>query len=493
MKRSAGILMHISSLPNKFGIGTFGKEAYKFAVFLKLSEQSYWQILPISPIGIGNSPYSCLSSFAINPYFIDLEFLCEDGILKRSDFENFDWGKNKNFIDYEKIKNQKINVLQTAFINFKKTSTLNNEFYSFIEKNKFIKEYSIFMALKNYFKTPIKNWPAELKNKSKYTIKKYEEKLKDKIEFFQFTQFIAFRQWTNLKKYINSLGIKIIGDLPFYIGLDSSDVFFHKENFLLDENYFPRYVSGCPADKFSPDAQVWNHPLYNWNFMKNNNYKWWMDRIKHSLKLFDLIRLDHFRGFESFFCIPYNDISSKDGFWEKGPGEDFLNTIKNQVNPKNIIAENLGYITKDVEKLLDLSGFYGMHVLELFSFLDKNSLPHHYKKNSVAYTGTHDNNTLIGWLNDLTKEQIDFLKKYANIKSEKISNWDLISLVYKSVANLVIIPMQDFLSLDKNCRMNIPSTKENNWRWHMNNDYNLDFVTSNKIKRIVETFKRQPF
>lgn len=490
MKRSAGILMHISSLPSKFGIGTFGKDAYKFADFLKLSKQSYWQILPISPVGKGNSPYSGVSSFAINPYFIDLEILYEDGLLKKSDFENIDWGKNLNFIDYEKIKKYKLNVLKTAYINFKKISKLNNEFLNFIEDNNFINEYSTFMALKKFLKSSIKDWPFKLKIKDKDTIKKYTEILKYEIEFFQFTQFIAFKQWNNLKKYVNSLGIKIIGDLPFYVGLDSSDVFFYKENFLLDENYIPKYVSGCPGDKFSSNGQIWEHPLYDWNFMKNNNYKFWTDRIKHSLNLFDLIRIDHFRGFESFFCIPYKDETSKNGFFEKGPGIDFFNTIKNYVNPQNIIAENLGYITEEVEKLLEETKFFGMHVLELYSFSDKNSLPHNYKRNSVAYTGTHDNNTLIGWLKDLTKEQIDFLKKYANIKSEKISNWDLISLVYRSVANLVIVPMQDFLSLDKEYRMNIPATKEDNWRWRVDKDYNLNYFTSDKIKELVEIFDR---
>lgn len=494
MKRSAGILMHISSLPSKFGIGTLGSEAYKFANFLKSANQKYWQILPIGPTGFGDSPYQSFSTFAGNPYFIDLDLLKNDGLLNKSDYENIDWGNDQIFIDYKKIYDSRFKVLKIAFENFKsKPYSLEKELKKFISENLWIEKYSLFMALKKHFNMKsFLLWPNEFKNPYSDKVKQYKKILKNDIEFYKFIEFLFFKQWNNLKNYVNSLGIKIIGDIPIYVGIDSSDVFFNKENFLLDNNYFPEYVSGCPQDSLSPDGQIWGNPLYNWNFMKKNNYQWWINRIEYSMNLFDVIRIDHFRGFESFFCIPSSDKTAKNGFWKKGPGIDFFNVLRKKIPNLKIIAEDLGFLTQNVKNLLNLVGFPGMKVLE-FAFdsgPENDYLPHNFNKNCIAYTSTHDCNTIVGWLKNASKSELQYLSEYINKNYNKISNWDLISLIYRSISNLAIIPMQDVLSLDENFRMNIPSTLSNNWRWRINKNYNKNNKISEKLKNLTRTFGR---
>ena len=495
MKRSAGILMHISSLPSKFGIGTLGKEAYKFADFLKLSNQKYWQILPVGPTGYGNSPYQSPSAFAGNPYFIDFDLLYEDELLNKSDYENIDWGNNPNFVDYKKIYENRFKVLRVAFNNFKSSSSFkyNGDFKNFLIKNTWVHNYALFMALKDFFNMQsFKSWPQDLKDKSIETINKYKALLQDDINFYIFVQFIFFRQWYCLKKYVNSLGIKIIGDLPIYVASNSTEVFFDKENFLLDNNYNPKYVAGCPCDELSPGGQIWEMPLYDWEYMKKNNYSWFINRIKYSLKLFDLIRLDHFRGFESFFCIKNGAKTAKDGFWKKGPGISFFKILKKEIGRLPIIAEDLGFLTKDVKKLLKATGLPGMKVLEFaFNSDSKNLyLPHNYKRNSIVYTSTHDCNTITGWLKSATAKELNFISDYSNVEIENLSNWSLINLAYSSVANLAVIPMQDFLALYEKYRMNTPSTVGDNWRWRLKKSYNDNFFLSNKIKNLVKTFGR---
>lgn len=553
MERASGILLHISSLPSKFGIGTLGKEAYKFADFLKRSKQKYWQILPIGPTGFGDSPYQSFSTFAGNPYFIDLDFLRDYGLLKKSDYENIEWcalsvtplfvrgalcatdkeheylksthaliDKTQNFefyrprgvasvpvkkiknlraslkndsgfVDYKKIYENRFKVLRIAFYNFLRGSYLKEEFENFIAENNWVHDYALFMALKSHFNmASFIFWPDEIKRKSGEILKKYKIDLKNDINFFEFIQYIFFKQWKTLKSYVNSLGIRMIGDLPIYVGLDSTEVFFNRENFLIDENYIPSFVAGCPCDSFAPNGQIWGNPLYNWDYMKKDGYSWWIERIKYLFDLFDVIRLDHFRGFESFFCIPYGDKTAKNGFWKKGPGIDIFNALKREIPQISIIAEDLGFLTDEVKNLLDSSGFPGMKVLEFaFDSDSKNdSLPHNYKKHSVIYTSTHDSSTVMGWIKTANFNELKFLSKYIGINCKNISNWDLIRLVYRSVSNLVIIPMQDWLSLDDRYRMNIPSTTENNWRWRLHKNYDQDGVLSSKISELVNIFGR---
>ncbi len=490
-KRSSGILMHITSLPSPYGIGTFGKEAYKFVDFLIKSNQSYWQILPIGPTSIGDSPYQSFSTFAGNPYFIDFDILKEEGLLKEEDYKNVDFGDNPLKVDYEKIFNHKMPILRKAFNNSK--DKYKEEIKKFKEKNKnWLEDYALYMAIKGEFNLKSwQEWDEDIKIRKKEALDYYKNKLKEEIEYFIFIQYMFFKQWSKLKNYANRNGIKIIGDIPIYVAEDSVDAWANTNVFLLDKNKIPKVVSGCPPDDFAKTGQLWGNPIYDWDYLEKTNYKWWIERIKGNISLYDVTRIDHFRGFESFWQIPYGEKTAIKGKWVKGPGMKLFNQINKELGQVNIIAEDLGYLTKEVIDFKNETGYPGMKVLE-FAFDSREEsdyLPHNYNKNCIVYTGTHDNDTVVGWKSSAPKEDVEFAKKYLNIKDEKDFNWGFIRGALSSVANLSIIQIQDYLGLDSKGRMNIPSTLGGNWQWRIDEKV-LDDKLAKKIGSMTRLYGR---
>lgn len=460
--------MPIFSLAGKYGIGTLGKKAYEFVDFLKKSGQSYWQILPLNPTNYGDSPYQSFSSFAGNPYFIDLEFLEKEGLLKKGEAEGFDFGNNPEKIDYEKLYKNREKVLRLAFSRFEK----DKDYESFINENEYwLKSFSLFTALKSRHngKSWI-NFEKSFKFRFKKEIEAFEKANKEEIDFCCFVQYKFFKQWFALKLYANQNGIKIIGDIPIYVAFDSADVWTNPKLFMLDDDLKPTLVAGCPPDVFSKDGQLWGNPLYRWDLMKKDGYLWWKTRLNHTLKLYDTVRIDHFRGFESFYAIPFGDKNAKNGHWVKGPDIHFFNELKKTFG-KNmpIIAEDLGFLTDEVELMLKNTGFPGMKVLQ-FGFDDgvkSNYLPHNHTKNCVVYTGTHDNNTILGWAKNIDEEKLSFTKRYLHLDQNEGLNWAMMRLALMSVADTVILTMPDILGLDEKGRINTPSTLGDNWKWRI--------------------------
>ena len=493
MDRGSGIIMHITSLPGKYGIGTFGEEAYKFCDFLKKSDQTYWQILPLGPTSYGDSPYQSFSAFAGNPYLIDLDMLQEENLLKKEDYEDKNFGDNPEVVDYGLMFTEKMSVLKTSFINFSKE--IHEDFEKFKEEEKeWLDDYSLFMAIKYDFN--FKNWNSwdeKLKRRDKDEIEKYKDNLKEEIEYWKYLQYEFFKQWNKLKKYANENEIKIIGDVPIYVAEDSSDVWSNPKVFLLDENTLdPICVSGCPPDAFSEDGQLWGNPVYNWQYLYETQYEWWVKRIKQSLRLYDVLRLDHFRGFESFWAVPNGEKTARNGTWLKGPGMKLFDVLNKQFKNLKIIAEDLGFLTKETIELKEKTGFPGMKVLEFaFDGDSKNIyLPHNYKNNCVAYTGTHDNDTVRGWIETTgNKEHVENAKEYLNLTKEEGYNWGIIRGVWSSVADISIGLMQDFLNLGNEARMNMPSTLNNNWSWRAKDDVFTDEL-ANKIYRMTKIYGR---
>ena len=466
--RSSGILMPIFSLSGKYGIGTLGKSAYEFIDFLEKAGQSYWQILPLNPTNYGDSPYQSFSAYAGNPYFIDLTFLEKKGLLLKGEAESFDFGSDHTQIDYGKLYENRSKILDLAFSRFEP----NEEYNTFCSENGFwLNNYALFMALKDSFggKSWLE-WDENLRLKDKAAIKKAQEQYKKKIEFYCFVQFEFFTQWSCLKAYANQKGIKIIGDIPIYVALDSADVWASPEAFLLDEKLCPTLVAGVPPDVFSKDGQLWGNPLYDWEFMKKDGYTWWKNRLGYVLKLYDTVRIDHFRGFEAFYAIPYGDKTAKNGHWIKGPDFKFFEEVKNWFGKDvPIIAEDLGFLTPQVEKMLKKSGFPGMKVLQ-FAFDDganSNYMPHNHTKNSVVYTGTHDNNTVLGWAESATPESLELANRYMHVDPKEGINWAMMRTALMSVADTAILMMADLLGLGSEARINTPSTLGENWKWRI--------------------------
>lgn len=484
--RKSGILMPIFSLPSPYGIGTFGKEAYGFVDFLKRGGQAYWQILPLNPTNFGDSPYQSFSSFAGNPYFVDLDMLVKDGLLQKTEIENCDFGGNYDKIDYEKMYLNRFPLLKKAFSRF----VTNEDYEVFTAKNAYwLNNYALFMAIKasNDGKA-WREWDEPLKKRECSAIAKAEKDFAYEINFHKFLQFKFFEQWTALKNYANKNNVKIIGDIPIYVALDSADVWSNPGQFQLDSDYTPRAVAGVPPDLFSEDGQLWGNPLYDWKYMKQTGYAWWKQYLGHALALYDVVRIDHFRGFESYYAIPYGDVNAKGGKWVKGPDVDLFNSLKAEFG-KNlpIIAEDLGIITPAVRKMLDCTGFPGMKVLQFaFSGDSKNSyLPHNIIKNSVVYTGTHDNDTIMGWVKISDAAAVKQAKDYFNHPSDNGFNWAMIKAAMSSVADTCIIPMADFLALGSEGRINTPSTLGDNWCWRIRqeciNDWLANIIQENTI------------
>ncbi len=471
MARVAGVLMPITSLSSPYGIGTIGKEARKFARFLKASGQKVWQILPVGPTSYGDSPYQSFSTYAGNPYMIDLDTLVSKKLLKKAQLNKYDWGSNEQEIDYEKIYNARFEVLRIAYENFKAQGDLK-AFNSFKRKNaSWLKDYALYMAVKKSFDMQAwTQWPDEdIKLRTEAAIKKYERKYKDEIDFFKWVQFEFYTQWEEFRAYVNSLGIQILGDMPIYVAMDSADTWANPEVFWLDEYRQPVCVAGCPPDYFSETGQLWGNPLYDWDYLRSTGYKWWIDRVAAAAKLFDITRIDHFRAFDTYYAIPYPAENAINGEWKIGPGIDFFNKLKEALGDIPIVAEDLGELFDSVKELLRQSGYPGMKVLE-FAFGDDDDndfLPHRYTENCVVYTGTHDNDTIMGWFDSAPDEEIGHAMDYCQIGDDDEFNWKIIETAYKSCANYAIVQMQDILGLGSEARINVPSTLGGNWTWRI--------------------------
>lgn len=467
--RQSGVLLAISSLPSRYGIGCFSKEAYEFVDFLEQAGQKLWQILPIGPTGYGDSPYQSFSSFAGNPYFIDLETLIAEGYLTEADCDACDFGSNEEYVDYEKIYKARFKVLKKAFRN--RNDRDSQEYKDFVEANAYwLDDYALYMAVKNSFdgKSWI-TWDEDIRLRKPEAVKAYTEKYGEEIDFYKFQQFLFAKQWTALKAYANRKKIKIVGDIPIYVAFDSADTWSHPELFQLDENCTPIGVAGCPPDAFSATGQLWGNPLYRWDYHKQTGYRWWIQRIAYCYQLYDIVRIDHFRGFDEYYFIPYGDPTAEFGHWEQGPGYDIFRALKAELGNIKVIAEDLGFLTPSVIKLVKKTRYPGMKILQ-FAFDSREEsdyLPHNYPTNCVVYTGTHDNDTTLGWYRSLNRRDKAFAKRYLNIKSDKDVQWVFIRSALSSVADTAVIPMQDYLGLGAEARMNVPSTLGTNWKWRM--------------------------
>ncbi len=476
--RSSGILMHISSLPSPYGIGTMGRAAYDFVDFLEKAGQKLWQILPIHPTSYGDSPYQSFSVFAGNPYFIDLDMLKDESLLEKSDYANIKWGTKATYVDYATIYEHRFDVLRKAFEAFQKSMPKQYENFK-KEKAYWLDDYALYMALK--FKNGGKAWSLwDEEIKLRKNIEKYKKQLFEDIEYWKFIQFKFFEQWEKLKSYANKKGIKIIGDIPIYVAYDSVDVWVNPELFTLDENLDLVEVAGCPPDAFAVTGQLWGNPIYNWELMKKDGYSWWVKRMKATAEMYDVIRIDHFRGFDSYYSIPASHKTAEHGEWKQGPGIELFKTLNEKIGQKEIIAENLGFLTPSVHKLLEEAGYPGMKILQ-FGFDpagDSEYLPHNYERNCVVYTGTHDNEPAEGWRKKASKEELRFCRKYLAMGNRNFS-WEFIRGIWASVADMAIAQMQDFLGLDSRARMNVPSTIGTNWRWRAKKS---DFTDSLALK-----------
>ena len=488
--RESGILMHITSLPGPYGIGTMGKRAYDFVDFMKAAGQSCWQILPLSPTGYGDSPYQSCSTFAGNPYLIDLDMLVEDGLLLKAELENITWFDSETKVNYGTQYNNRWNVLRLAYGRFQG----GEAFDAFCRENSsWLGDFTLFLALKAKNDNKMWNqWPAALKHREANAIWQARQELKDEIRFYSFVQYLFFTQWNALRAYAKKAGITIIGDVPIYVPLDSADVWSNPELFQLDEDLNPTAVAGCPPDAFSEDGQLWGNPLYRWDLMADTGFAWWMNRLAAAGKLYDVVRLDHFRGFEAYWSVPYGDETAKGGKWVTGPGMAFMNTVKKHLPELKLIAEDLGFLTQEVLDLRDNSGYPGMKVLG-FAFDSREPsdyLPHTYTANTVCYTGTHDNMTTRQWFDTATEEAVAYATEYMRLSEEEGLVWGTIRTAMSSTSDVCIVLMQDILDLPGTARMNFPGTQsDDNWTWRATSDYISDALAA-KIRRMTRLYDR---
>lgn len=491
--RTCGILLPVSSLPSPYGIGCFSREAYEFVDRLTEAGQTYWQLLPLGPTGYGDSPYQPFSAFAGNPYFIDLDTLAEEGLLKKEEYAGLDYGQDETQADYAKLYIQRYKVLRKAFAR----AQLDRDpgFRSFCREQAFwLEDYSLYMAVKNQFDGKSwDEWEEDIRLRQPEAVRSYQELCAEEIRFHCFLQYKFMEQWTKLKSYANSRGIRIIGDIPIYVAFDSSDSWASPELFQFDDSRRPVNVAGCPPDAFSADGQLWGNPLYDWDYHEKTEYAWWIRRMEHCFHLYDVVRVDHFRGFDEYYAIPYGARTAANGRWQPGPGMRLFEALKRQLGEAAIIAEDLGYLTESVMKLVRDSGYPGMKVME-FAFDSREAgdyMPYNYTANSVVYTGTHDNQTLAAWYDELSESDRALAQDYLMLEGRSRAEmvWAFIRLTLASVAGTAVIPMQDYLGLGEEARMNQPSTMGKNWRWRMRKDA-FTRELAKKIARMAEVYGR---
>ena len=497
--RKCGVLMPISSLPSRFGIGGFSKEAYDFVDFLAAGGQSLWQILPLGPTGYGDSPYQAFSAFAGNPYFISLDKLIEEGVLTEQECEDCDYGDNPEYINYEKIYNTRFKLLRMAF---DRSDIINNEEYQcFVEENKeWLKDYAMYMAIKDSMDgIAWIEWDEDIRLRKPEAMARYAKELENDINFYSYQQYLFATQWAQLKAYANKKGVEIVGDIPIYVAFDSADTWANPELFQLDEDNIPTGVAGCPPDAFSATGQLWGNPLYRWDYHAETGFAWWIRRLAYCFKIYDVVRIDHFRGFDEYWAIPYGDETAEFGRWEKGPGYALFDAVKKALGNRPIIAEDLGFLTPSVLKLVKKTGYPGMKILQ-FAFdprEESDYLPHNYTNNSVVYTGTHDNDTVNGWISALSRKDLAFAKKYIGIKRTSDICSNLVRMALASVSDTAIIPLQDYLELGSEARINTPSTLGGNWEWRVKADACTPELSARMLDlaqifgRIVRTKKKK--
>ena len=487
--RKSGILMHITSLPGPYGIGTMGKSAFDFLRFLKKAGQQSWQLLPLGPTGYGDSPYQSCSAYAGNPYLIDLDLLVEDGLLVPEDLEGIDWCDTETQVNFGKIYNNRTPVLKKAFDRFEDWDGLNK----FCADNEdWLEDFALYMALKEVHNfQPWFQWEEALKMRDHQAMEQAREELDEQMAFYSFVQYLFAKQWKALRARAKRYGIELIGDVPIYVPYDSVEVWKNPELFQLDEEYVPTAVAGCPPDGFSEDGQLWGNPLYRWDVMKEDGYQWWLDRLAAAGKLFDVIRLDHFRGFESFWSVPYGDATARGGKWVPGPGMDFVNAIKKGLPKISFIAEDLGFLTQEVLDLRDGSGYPGMKVLEFaFDSMEPSDyLPHTYVANTVCYTGTHDNMTMQQWFDTASPDALKKAVDYMGLTRKEGYVWGTIRTAMGSVSERAIVQMQDYMGLGGEGRMNFPGTTNANWTWRAQQGY-INARLAKKIYKLTWLYGR---
>ena len=493
-KRQSGVLMHISSLPGKYGIGSFGQSAYDFVDFLVRTKQRYWQILPLGTTSYGDSPYQSFSAFAGNTYFIDFDILIEEGLLNEADVKGADFGDDPRKVDYAKIFDVRRPIMEKAVARFLKADDLS-DYESFVKQNAaWLEVFAEYMAIKEHFDNLAwTEWPDEaIRRREAASLASYREKLADKLTYHRVTQYLFFKQWLRLKAYANEHHIEIVGDMPIYVAADSADVWAQPHFFKTDAVGKPTCVAGCPPDEFSETGQLWGNPIYDWEAMDKDGYAWWIERLRESFKIYDIVRIDHFRGFESYWEVPAGSETSASGKWVKGPDYKLFAAVKEALGDLNIIAEDLGFMTDEVIELRERTGFPGMKILQFAFNPDDESIdsPHLAPNNSVMYTGTHDNNTVLGWykdeIDDATRQ---YMAQYTNRKEYETVPHAMLRTIFASVSFMAIATMQDLLELDSAARMNYPSTIGGNWTWRMTAE-ELNPIVEGELYSLTKTYRR---
>lgn len=476
--RTSGILLPVSALPSDYAIGTFGKEAYDFVDFLSDSDQHFWQILPLGHTGYGNSPYQCFSAFAGNPYYIDPLILFKSGYIEKNELPVYE---NNSKADYGRLYGERINLLKKAADMVDEKSS---EFTAFEKENKFwLEDYALFMSVKEaQDMKPLKEWQEEIRLADGLVLENLRREFKTQTRLWKNIQFLFYEQWRNLKLYANTQGVEIIGDVPIYVSADSSEMWLHRELFITDDDGNPALFSGCPPDEYAPLGQLWGNPVYDWVSHRKSNYSWWIERMRHSGRLFDMVRIDHFRGFEDFYAVSSDANDAVSGEWYKGPSKEFIDALKRNVPEVRVLAEDLGNITDRVRDLVCYSDFPGMKILQFGFEGSEEYLPHSYTRHSVAYTGTHDNPTMKQWSLICDDEALSFAKKYLDVNNNVNLVNDCIRALFMSVSETVIIPIQDWLELGSEARMNVPSTSDGNWVWRLSKE----MLTSQLSERIAD-------